>query len=156
MGRDSKRESAMRVMETIPLIMRSIGSEMRKRHSPEMSAMQFRALSFISYNEGASLTNFAEFTGISLSSASKIIDGLAGRRLVKREAAKDDRRRIVLSLTPAGGKRLEKMQNEVVEYFAEILAPLAADECSKISKAMELLGAAFDLARQDLRQGVKK
>jgi DNA-binding MarR family transcriptional regulator len=155
-SRDAKKESAAMVLETIPGVMRSIGTEMRRLHKTELSPIQFRAMSYINFNEGASLTDFAEFAGISLSAASKTVDGLVGRRLIKREAAKDDRRRIILSLTAAGEKRFRMMRNEAVKYLTEIFEPLTAGECATISKAMTHLEAAFAPARRDLRQGVKK
>jgi len=48
------------------------------------------------------------------------------------------------------------MQNEAMKYLTEILAPLTAEECATVSKAMSLLDAAFAPASRSLRQGEKK
>ncbi len=155
MSKSTKKASAALVMETVPVVMRSMATEMRRRRPAELSPNQFRAMLFINHNEGISLTDFADFTGMSLSSASKIADSLACRRFVRREEATDDRRRILLSITPAGKKILEKAVAEAMEYFTKKLAPLTASECAVVSKAMLLLGEAFAPVRRNPPIGAK-
>ena len=53
-------------------------------------------------NQGASLSEVAEHVGLTLPSVSKMVDGLVTRGLLTRATDPGDRRRLTLSLTPAG------------------------------------------------------
>jgi DNA-binding MarR family transcriptional regulator len=152
MKRDIKKQCAERVIETVPLAMRTIGSEMRKRYASMISVQQFRALSFIKFNNGASLSMVAEFTGATLPTASRLVDGLVDRRLVTRKADGEDRRRIILGLTRKGEETLQNMWGDAMEFLAGKLAMLTEKECSEITGAMETLKSALSLSKPDLEE----
>jgi hypothetical protein len=54
---------AREVMETVPLVMRFIRTEMRSRRAPSLSVPQFRVLTFLSRRPGAPLSSVAEHLG---------------------------------------------------------------------------------------------
>lgn len=140
---DRTRECAAVVMETIPLVMRTIGGEMHRRHAGELPMQQFRALMFLKHHEGASLSLVAKHRGSSISATSKLIDGLVERNYLTREVALEDRRRIVLSLTQSGAATLESVRREGLGYLAEMLTMLSANERATVTRAMELLRSVF-------------
>ena len=131
------------VMETLPLIMRTIGAEMHRRHGAELSAPQFHALRIIEKHAGASLSLLARHIASGLPSASKLVDGLVERGLVARETAPDDRRRVLLSLTPQGRTMLETFHQEAVTYLASHLESLTDGEHQAILHAMGILRRRF-------------
>src|SRR5215217_7612844 len=95
----SPKHCAAELFEVVPLIMRAMRAEVRRQRAPELSMPQFRALAFIGRNEGAALSDVAAFLGLGLPSTSKLIDGLVEARLVTREIAPGDRRRVCLGLS---------------------------------------------------------
>jgi DNA-binding MarR family transcriptional regulator len=147
MANKETERCATLVMETIPLVMRTIGGEMKKRHEAEVSVPQFRALMFIKCHAGVSLSRVAEHLGSTISSASKLVDGLVERGYVKRESGVSDRRRIILALTELGEATLESVHREGVGYLAEILAKVSATERATVKQAMEILRECFASAR---------
>src|SRR5580698_4517559 len=96
------RDCAAELLEVVPLMMRVIRAKVRSHSSPELTMPQFRALAFLGRNEGAMLGDVANFLTLTLSAASKLVDGLVTANLVTRESDTVDRRRIVLKLTPLG------------------------------------------------------
>src|SRR5215472_3469611 len=93
---------AAQIMETVPLVMRTLRTEMRRRRPADLSVPQFRALAFVRRHPGASLSEVAEHLGLTLPATSTLIDHLVARELVRRAPNPDNRRRLVLTLTADG------------------------------------------------------
>ena len=131
------------ILDTVPLLMHAVRAEMRSRRSPEMSVPQFRALAFINRNPGASLSDLADHIGLSLPSASKLVDALVKRGLVRRQESARDRRCVELLLTPAGDTILKAARRDTQRHFSSLLAPLSPEELSEILQALQTLRPIF-------------
>jgi DNA-binding MarR family transcriptional regulator len=134
---------AREVMETVPLVMRFIRTEMRSRRAPSLSVPQFRVLTFLSRTPGAPLSGVAEHLGVSRSTASAIVDRLVRRQLVSRTEHPEERRSVVLTLTPAGAQHLQQARDAACAHMAKVLAGLSAAELLQVTKGLTLLGKAF-------------
>lgn len=133
---------AREVMETVPLVMRFIRTQMRSRRAP-LSIPQFRVLTFLSRTPGAPLSGVAEHLGVSRSTASAIVDRLVRRQLVSRTEHPEERRCIVLTLTPAGAQHLQQAREAACTHMAKVLAGLSTAELLQVTKGLTLLGQAF-------------
>ena len=87
-------QCAHELLEVVPLVMRTIRTEMRGHRGADLSVPQFRTLVFLGNHGGASLSDLADFIGLTLPSVSKLIDGLVTRKLVARKVCTNDRRRV--------------------------------------------------------------
>jgi DNA-binding MarR family transcriptional regulator len=139
----SPETCAEAVLDTVPLIMRTIRAEMRAHRDPELSVPHFRALAFLDHNPGASLSAAAEHIGLRLPSMSALIDGLVTRGLVSRAPSPADRRRLVLALTPHGRACLNVARRETQARLAERLAALPASEREAVVRALGALRSLF-------------
>lgn len=79
--------------------------------------------------------------GIDRSDTVAMLNELADQGLVVREPDPDDRRRNIISITPAGRRRMEQLDIVLTEVQAELLAPLSAHERDQF---VALLGRVFD------------
>jgi DNA-binding MarR family transcriptional regulator len=131
------------VLDTIPLVMRTIRSEMRRQRKPDLSVPQFRTLAFIYHYPGASLSQVAEHVGLTLSSMSKNVDGLVGRRLVARESCRADHRRVGLSLTADGTLILLAARKATRARLAELLERLSDSQRASVAEALRALQRVF-------------
>src|SRR3569623_815611 len=104
----SPDECAKEVLDLIPVIMRTIRSEMRRQRKMGLSVPEFRALAYVSLHPATSLSEVAEHVGTPLPSMSKMIDGLVNQKLVHRETSPEARRKITLVLTPVGKSMLQQ------------------------------------------------
>lgn len=136
-------ETAGQVMEVVPLVMRTMRAEMRARRGRDLSVPAFRALGYIRRHPGASLSALAEHIGLTLPSASKLVEGLVERRLVMRRVDVDDRRRMTLDLTAKGRDLLESAYNSALGAMARYLARLSDQERADVLRAMEILNPIF-------------
>jgi DNA-binding MarR family transcriptional regulator len=136
-------ESASKLLETIPLIMRCVRHEMRGRRPGEISVPQFRVMVYLNVHDGAMLSDVSNHIGLSRPTMSKMVDGLVRRRWVRRRIPAENRRRVELSLTDAGQSVMRDAQDETRRNLAELLARLSKDEHRTVMSAMNLLNEVF-------------
>jgi DNA-binding MarR family transcriptional regulator len=134
---------AREVMETVPLVMRFIRTEMRSRRAPSLSIPQFRVLTFLSGRPGAPLSSVAQHLGVARSTASATVDRLVRRKLVSRTTHPEERRCVVLRLTPAGVQHLQQAREATSARMAKVLAGLSAADLLQVTHGLTLLGSAF-------------
>jgi len=137
------KDCAAELLEVVPLMMRVIRSEVRAHSSPELSMPQFRALAFLGRNEGAMLGDVATFLTLTLSAASKLVDGLVNAKLVARESDPQDRRKIALKLTSAGESKFASARQATADFLADRVAALSAADRDCITEAMRVLHRTF-------------
>jgi len=136
-------DCAQAVLEVVPLVMRTIRTEMRRYRGPELAVPQFRVLAYLNENEGASLSDVAEHLGLRLPSMSTLVDGLVERKLVARRPSAVDRRRITLALTARGRSTLAAAREATQERLAERLEALPAGELESVMGSLRLLRTIF-------------
>ena len=134
---------ATEILETVPLLMRIIRLKVRSQTTPELSIPQFRALAFLGRNAEAMLTDLAAFLGLTLPSASKLIDGLVGAGMATRETHPTNRRRVVLSLTRQGRRKYEVAVKCARDFLAERIVRLGKTERAYLYDSMKVLHELF-------------
>ncbi len=136
-------DCAREVLDVVPLVMRIIRGELRRRGRPELTVPQFRSLAFLDRAGSASLSELADHIGLTLPSASKLVDGLVDRGLATRAEDPVDRRRMSLCLTDAGHERMAIARASTQAYLAQRLNQLTAEERSGVDQAMRSLRQLF-------------
>jgi len=142
-------ECGREVLETIPLVMRAIREEMRKRRTADLSVPQFRALAYLRSYPKASLSDAAEHVGTTLPSMSKLMTGLVTKGYVRRRESPEDRRCVVLTLTQDGKSVLAAARKEAQERLAEMLTGLSEKDGLTITQAMRTLRLLFAAGTAD-------
>ncbi len=105
---------------------------------------QFRSLAFIGRNEGAALSDVAAFLGLTLPSASKLIDGLVAAKFVVREIASGDRRRVCLALSPAGHAKYKVMVTQARNFLAKKVAHFSELQRRRLGEILAALRLTFE------------
>ncbi len=141
---------AQEVLEVVPLVMRAIRVQMRSQAAPGLSLPQFHVLGFLDRNPGASLSQAAEYIGVTLPSMSKMVDGLVIEKLLTREFQPEDRRRATLELTPQGRALLRSARVSAQTHFADLFEMLPASRRATVLQAMETLLSLFTSEREVL------
>jgi DNA-binding MarR family transcriptional regulator len=136
-------ESAVKLLEVVPIIMKEIRSQMRSQGSSELTIPQFRTLAFVNRNEGSSLCKVAEHMGLTSPSTSKLVDGLIKRGMMTREDQPGNRRCVRLIVTIRGRAILDRSTRGTLAYLARKMSSLTAENREVISKAMETLRSTF-------------
>ena len=137
-------QCAREVLETVPLVMRTVRAEMRRHRAADLSVPQFRTLTFLNRQAGASLSQVAEHIGLTLPSISLLVDGLVERKLILRNTHAVDRRRVTLTLTARGRSVLEAAYDATQTALAEKLSTLSTQDRSIVAQAMLTLRPLFE------------
>jgi DNA-binding MarR family transcriptional regulator len=136
-------ECAREVLENVPLVMRAIRRELREHGARELSVPQFRTLSFLNRNKGASLSEVAEHIGLTLPSMSTLIDGLVMRNFAVRRTHPRDRRRMTLELTDRGQTTLRTAREATQDHLAQLIQHLSQEDRNTVAKSMRILRSIF-------------
>jgi DNA-binding MarR family transcriptional regulator len=136
-------ECAREVLDAVPLAMRAIRKQLRQHGTELLSVPQFRTLSFINRNKGASLSEVADHIGLTLPSMSTLVDGLVTRNFVTRKAHRDDRRRMNLALTQHGETTLEAARKGTQRYLKERINRFSEADRATLVKGMGILRQIF-------------
>ena len=142
-GEDTlEAEAAREVLDVIPRIIRSIRTEMREMARPQLTIPQMRALAQVS-RESGTVSELAEWLGVSAPAMSKMVAILERRGLVQRAAPSSDRRQVNLIATEEGKRLHLNMRKGVRLKIAERLQPLSETEKHVVLKAMKILGGLY-------------
>lgn len=133
---------AQDLLDTVPLVMRVIRAQMC-RHRSGLTVPQFRSLCFISSSKGQSLSNVADFIGLSLPAMSRLVDGLVEKKLLIRRPCADDRRHVRLTVTTAGMKAITEARQLAQSHLARALKQLNPKERANVVLAMKTLRDVF-------------
>jgi DNA-binding MarR family transcriptional regulator len=135
-------ENARQIFELGPRIARSIRRAMKGLPGPELTLAQYRILARVSQGLGkASL--LCELQGVSLPAMSRMVDTLVRKGLLKRAPNAEDRRQIVLKLSPAGRKAHDRLKNAVIREIDARLSGLSPAEQASLAGSLSLLETIF-------------
>lgn len=126
------------LVQLVPQLMRLIRRSIIKADSL-MSVAHLRILDYLSRCPGASLSQLSSELEITNATASSHIEKLVKRQLVKRVEHPEERRRIVLTLTPEGRRRLDDARALSIAVFSEMLSSLAPAKLNRIQDGLTIL-----------------
>jgi DNA-binding MarR family transcriptional regulator len=134
---------ATELLDVIPAIMQAIRVHMRRASVSELSVPQFRTLGFISRQRERSISDLAEHIGLSLPSASKLVQSLLTRGYLHREVDQLDRRRMVLAPTAKGQRVLRVARAAARDFLAGLISELQGEQRHVVIEAMHTLREIF-------------
>tara|TARA_B100002003_G_scaffold244932_1_gene271876 strand:- start:1468 stop:1938 length:471 start_codon:yes stop_codon:yes gene_type:complete len=95
---------------------------------PDLTPRQFAALAKLHEEGPASQNQLGRATSMDAATIKGVIDRLAKRGLVATEPSREDRRRLIVSLTEAGATLFLQVAPVALEITEETLAPLDPEE----------------------------
>ncbi len=138
---DETRELARQILATIPLVMRSIAAEIRQSEHSMVSA-HFRLL-WILEHQPWSLSELAEHLSVSLPTMSNSVTILEERGWVRRTRSPEDRRKVMIEISPQGRAVLAEVNQHTEAHVTRIIQTLSAEEREKLFSGMLILREAF-------------
>jgi DNA-binding MarR family transcriptional regulator len=136
-------DCAAQVLEVMPAIMDAMRGAMRRHVGEQLSVPQFRCLNFISREPGSSVGAVAAFLGVTMPTASAMVDRLVRAGAVQLRTAASDRRRSELLVTAAGQAQLRQVWQGAHGEFARLLAGCTADELQALQAGLATLRRVF-------------
>ncbi len=107
--------------------------------SYNISPQQFNILRILRgmHPEPASVKILTERMIDKMSNASRLVEKLKQKGLLKREASEDDRRKVNVSITPRGLELLEKASHDIEKNIRSNLSNLSTSEASQLNKLLD-------------------
>jgi DNA-binding MarR family transcriptional regulator len=101
-----------------------------------VSPVQLRALTALRQKGETNLAQLAEDIGVTVSTASRLVDRLVGSNWVDRAPAEHDRREIRLNLTDSAERLLRRYDDRRVELLKECVHRIPADRRDAVVGAL--------------------
>ena len=132
---------AQEIVRVIPQVMRTIAAE-HQCSGHTIPPAHFRLLGILA-SHSCNLSELAVRQAVSLPTMSNSISVLVERGWVKRVPSPDDRRQVLLELTPDGRAVSIDMKNRAETRVAELIGALSPDELANLSAGLAVLEQAF-------------
>lgn len=133
--------AAQEILETVPLVMRTLGSELR--HSPDFPMIAHFRLLFMLKEGPHNLSELARKHNVSLPTMSNSVTTLVDRGWVRRTRSRYDRRQVVIELTDDGQDVLTEIQCQAVSTLEELLAPISENDLDQLLAGLAVLRSTF-------------
>lgn len=135
--------SAGVLLDVMPAVMSALRMAMRRQLSEGLSVPQFRGLRYIADNRGCSISEVAAFLGVTLATASAMVERLVRAGYVVTAVSSRDRRRSELRATGTGRALMGRVRRGAQAELAELLAPATPGELDRLLQGLNVLGARF-------------
>lgn len=109
--------------------------ELLRRHGVTLA--ELRALRRLRDLGPVPISRFADELGIARSTATGLTDRFEGRGLLAREASRDDRRVVLIRVTPAGGRALEDWSLVEESVVGQRIAALSPEQQRRFADIVE-------------------
>ena len=144
------------LMRLITMLSRRYDELVSEAIDPEqLNSVMFKTLlmAFGSANNEVNPSELSSATGESRANMTRICDQLCDRGLIDRHAAESDRRRIVVSITPAGERLVRKLLPGMRESLRQAHAVFGATDKKQVERLLktQLSGLEAVLERGDRR-----
>ena len=110
----------------------------------DLTTPQLKVVLLLYLNGSARMSELASSLGVTLATATGIIDRLVDRDVVERENSREDRRVVVCRLSMKGQELTDRLYTSGRERARQLLQGLDEDKLSKLDEALaSLSGASF-------------
>ena len=107
----------------------------------QLTLSQFKLLYMVAMTEARTIGDVALFLGVSNAAASKAVDRLVRRKLLRRAEGKPDRREICLSLTDSGSRLIDSYEMKMDRKLTEVFDGFPEDELIHAARLLDRLSA---------------
>jgi DNA-binding MarR family transcriptional regulator len=113
--------------------------QLKEVTGPDVTFSQLKLLKMVAATGGYSVSNLAQFMGVSTAAASRAVDRLVKRGLLNRTEAADDRRAVQLSLTQEGLDLLEQYDKAAEMALLGPFESLTAEQLQETGDLLDRL-----------------
>ncbi len=107
----------------------------------QLTLSQFKLLKMVALTDARTISDVALFLGVSNAAASKAVDKLVRRKLLRRTEGQPDRREICLSLTEPSRRLLAAYEDKKDSKLAEVFRGFPNDELKRAARLLDRLSA---------------
>lgn len=133
-------ERIERLDRLFPLLLSRLGRLRTLVHDGmDLTYNQYKTLLTIAGRPQCSLRDLARELEVAMSSASEMVDRLVGQGLIDRAQDAEDRRQLLLRLTPQGKALIGDLQRGILRGYDRLLRHLPEEEQEELVRAFETI-----------------
>ena len=115
----------------------------------ELSVSQFKLLMTVRHQGEVTLKELAEKLNVSPPSVSVMVDKLVDRKLLTRERSQQDRRKVVIQVSPDEKACLDAMEEKVLHVFTQLLEDVGPEIAKKWEEVLTKVEQVLEPIQQD-------
>ena len=140
----TRTQCAADIMAAVPAVTRFLRAGIRGHSKPQLSLSQLRVLYFLRRRSQSSLSAVADYLDVTRPTMSAMVERLVQRGLVSRISDPVERRRVILTLTPAGVAEMERVYDATLQTVADRLESLSEAQLQQVRAGLEILSSIFE------------
>jgi DNA-binding MarR family transcriptional regulator len=98
-----------------------LGAEGKKVHEEDLSLPQLHTVHVLHERGPVTVSELADALGVSPPSASTMVDRLVEKGLLSREPSREDRRKVLVSVSPEALKRIDTIEETILHSFVDLV-----------------------------------
>ncbi len=144
----ARQPSKQRPQPTLLYVIKQVELAVRARlddilRPAGISALQYTALTVLERHPDLSSAQLARNSFVTAQSMADMIVTLQARELIERHRDPEDRRRLVLALTPQGRRLLNRYRPKVAALESEMLSALTVRQAADLQRSLSACRAAL-------------
>mgnify|MGYP001316355322 CR=1 FL=1 len=127
-----RTENIKSIMDSMRSIRRNMMSF--KKHKANMTHAQWGILHSVMHEEAQNVKDLAERFNLSKSAITQHINTLVEKGLITRKENPQDRRHIILKITPTFKKKSQALHSKMIEQMGKLFEPLSDKELQEFAR----------------------
>ena len=135
---DGQSELVLKILLTFPHLMRKLLHDF-DYHSGRyaLNYTQYKSMMLVHYERGRPLSELGAHMNLERGSFTTVIDGLVAHGLLERRGDSEDRRRVVVELTPEGERFVREEIERIHKHIVGKLDGLPEEDRDRFLKALD-------------------
>lgn len=116
----------------------------------ELSVSQVHVIRLVRKHGTLAMSELAELLGVSPPSASTMVDRLVDKGVLSREHSTEDRRKVVVRISPEAVKKIESIETSILQLFEGLVEKLGPETTRQWCHVLKHINAVLSEGLQDL------
>lgn len=114
----------------------------------ELSVSQFKLLMTVRHSKETTVKELAQKLGVSPPSVSVMVDKLVDRQLLIRERSNEDRRKVVIRISPDESAHLNEVEEQMLRIFIRLVEDVGPETARKWEEVLARVEEVLDQRQQ--------
>ncbi|WP_420627964.1 MarR family winged helix-turn-helix transcriptional regulator [Candidatus Leptofilum sp.] len=137
----NRHQIAVAILQIIPSVMRLLAAELRQGNTP-MQPPQLGVLTLLA-EKSRNLSELAEQHAVSLPTMSSTVSKLVAAGWIERQRSQQDRRVVMLALTPTGQAIVQEIGQKLVAQVADHLSAISDNDLKTLEDGLAILQTVY-------------
>jgi DNA-binding MarR family transcriptional regulator len=121
----------------IRIQVRCLAEACEKGNFDELSLSQLQAIKAVRREKEVTISRIAELLGVSAPSASVMVDRLVEKGILIRERSREDRRKVVVHISPEAVEDINRVETAILKTFEDIVRSIGLENSRKWFEVLE-------------------